>query len=108
MYETRQNELRWAVNKIITVEILGERFSFKTDETDVDPQRVVDYVVSVIDEIAHRLPENIRSTNKTAILVQAALDIARQFLICRQDQTRLMEIINRRTKRLAVLLKNLS
>lgn len=67
------------MEQIITVELLGEYFNFKVDsDSRIDAKEVTERLVSEVNEIASRFPLHAQKTNKLAILVSAALNIARQ------------------------------
>ncbi|MCF8025708.1 MAG: cell division protein ZapA [Desulfobacteraceae bacterium] len=67
------------MERIITIELLGEHFKFKVDhDSRVDTNEVVDRLVNEVNRAASGFPLHAQKANKLAIVVSAALNIARQ------------------------------
>ncbi len=67
------------MDTIITIELLDEQFKFKADEkSTVDPEDIAQYLIEEVRQVEARFPAYARKTNKLAILVTAALNIAKQ------------------------------
>ncbi|MFO7930256.1 MAG: cell division protein ZapA [Thermodesulfobacteriota bacterium] len=67
------------MEQIITIELLGEHFKFKVDpDSRIDAKEVTDRLIEEVNQAASRFPSHARKTNKLAIVVSAALNIARQ------------------------------
>lgn len=65
--------------QIITIELLGEFFKFKVDpDSKIDTNEVTERLVSEVNRAASRFPLHAQKSNKLAIVVSAALNIARQ------------------------------
>ncbi|MFP4573823.1 MAG: cell division protein ZapA [Desulfobacterales bacterium] len=67
------------MEQIITIELLGEHFKFRVDpDSSIDARQVADRLVSEVNQAASKFPVHAQKTNKMAIVVSAALNIARQ------------------------------
>lgn len=67
------------MEQIITIELLGEYFKFKVDpDSRINAGQVANRLVREVNQAASKFPEYARKTNKMAIVVSAALNIARQ------------------------------
>ena len=67
------------MDTIITIELLNEQFKFKADENStIDPEDIAQYLIEEVRQVEERFPVYARKTNKLAILVTAALNIAKQ------------------------------
>ncbi len=67
------------MEQIITIELLGESFNFKVDQDSrIDAKDVTAHLVGEVNQVASRFPLHAQKTNKLAIVVLAALNIAKQ------------------------------
>jgi len=67
------------LEEIITIEIFGERFSFKADIGLSDPVEVADFLSREIIKASETFPGKSSETNKFAVLLSAALNITSEF-----------------------------
>ncbi|MBS3756888.1 MAG: cell division protein ZapA [Desulfobacterales bacterium] len=68
------------MEQIITIELLGEAFNFKVDQDSrIDAKDVTAHLVGEVNQVASRFPLHAQKTNKLAIVVLAALNIAKQY-----------------------------
>lgn len=67
------------LEQIITIELLGEHFKFKVEQdSEIDAREVTQQLVREVNHVASRFPSHAQKTNKLAIVVMAALNIAKQ------------------------------
>jgi cell division protein ZapA (FtsZ GTPase activity inhibitor) len=63
------------LEQLLTIEVLGQPFTFKTDSNEADAYAVADYVVKAVDSIQVQNAHRAQSLDKRAILILAALNI---------------------------------
>ena len=94
---------------IITIELLDEQFKFKADENStVDPQDIALYLTEEIKQVEARFPAYARKTNKLAIVVTAALNIAKQNCELKSQNTRFLHTVSTRAEKLDRLIRSVT
>lgn len=94
------------VETIITIELLDELFKFKADEDSVvDPQDIAIYLTEEIKQVEARFPAYARKTNKLAIVVTAALNIAKYNCELKHQHQRFLTSMATRAERLDRLIR---
>ncbi len=88
------------VEKIITIELLGEQFKFRADDDRLDPNVIAEFLTQEVEEVESHFPEYSRKMNKLAIVVLAALNIAKQNIELRNDQIDFLRSVATRTAKL--------
>ena len=75
-----------SLEQIITIELLGEYFKFKAEENSrMNARQVADHLVHEVTQVASRFPAHAQKTNKLAIVVSAALNMAKQHMELQQE-----------------------
>lgn len=93
------------MEKIITIELLDEQFKFKADEnSSVDPQEIALYLAEEVKAVEARFPAYARKTNKLAIVVTAALNIAKHNSELRSHHQSFLNTVATRAERLERLI----
>ncbi|MFO7752537.1 MAG: cell division protein ZapA [Desulfobacteraceae bacterium] len=84
------------MDEIVTIELFGEKFSFKPDGSVEDPWDVADY----LKEYVHRAEEQFKykSSNKSklAILLVAAMDLTRELRELKKEHSILEDQVQTR------------
>lgn len=89
------------MEKIITIELLGEHFKFKADKgREVDAEEVGALLVNEVNAVASRFPAHAQKTNKLAIVVMAALNIAKRYMELSVHHGEFVESVSRRADRM--------
>ena len=96
------------MEQLITIELLGETFQFKVDESDVNPKEVADHLSAEIQAVSEEFPRHVLKTNKMAILVSAALNITKQYFELKTNHSALLADVTDRTLKLDDLLDKVS
>lgn len=82
------------LEQIITIELLGEYFKFRADQSSrLDAREVADYLVSEVNHVASRFPAHAQKTNKLAIVVLAALNVAKQHMELKMEHDEFLESV---------------
>ena len=92
------------MDEIVTIELFGEKFSFKPDGNVEDPWEVA----ALLKEYVHRAEEQFKykSSNKSklAILLVVAMDLTRELRELRKENSKLEDELN---KRISSLMKKI-
>jgi cell division protein ZapA (FtsZ GTPase activity inhibitor) len=88
------------LEQLITIDIFGQRYTFRADEHMIDPQSVADFLVAEVRKIETGQAEHIAETNRFVMLLQAALNISSQHLKMRQQLTAVSDRLYKKTERL--------
>ncbi len=92
---------------IITIELLDEQFKFKADENSaVDPREIALYLTEEIRQVETRFPAYARKTNKLAIVVTAALNIAKQNCELKNNHQHFLQSVATRAERLDRMIRS--
>ena len=88
------------LEKLITIDIFGQRYTFKADEGLIDPQSVADFLMEEVRKIETGQAQHIAETNRFVMLLQAALNISNRHLKMRQQLTAVSDRLSIKTERL--------
>jgi cell division protein ZapA (FtsZ GTPase activity inhibitor) len=86
------------LEQIITIELLGEYFKFRADkDSRMDAGEIAQYLVREVNQVASRFPVHSQKTNKLAIVVLAALNMAKQHMELQIEHNEFMQSIADKT-----------
>lgn len=89
------------MDNIITIELLDEQFKFRADENSgVDPWDIAQYLADEVRQVEAKFPAYARKSNKLAILVTAALNIAKYNAELKDRNKAVLETVARRAEKL--------
>ncbi len=88
------------MEQIISIDIFGQRYTFRADEGLIDPQSVADFLMEEVRKIENSQAEHITETNRFVMLLQAALNISSRHLKMRQQLTAVSDRLSLKTERL--------
>ncbi len=89
------------LEQIITIELLGEYFKFRADEDSrMDAREVAAYLVKEVNQVASRFPLHSQKTNKLAIVVLAALNMAKEHMELQIQYDEFMQSVADRASRM--------
>ncbi len=90
-----------AVTNIITIELLGEAFKFRAEENStLEPSEIAAYLMEEVQRAESGFPVHSRKSNKMAIMVMAALNIAKKHIELLDDHTDFLQTVSTRAARL--------
>jgi cell division protein ZapA (FtsZ GTPase activity inhibitor) len=93
------------LEQLLTIEVLGQPFTFKTDSNEADAYAVADYVVKAVDSIQVQNAHRAQSLDKRAILILAALNIANDYFDLHKKYQQLLQDINHRSANMIQVLE---
>lgn len=92
------------MEKIITIDLLGEEFKFRADDDDGAPEMTADFLMKELKAVESGFPAHVKKTNKLAMIVLAALNIARQNIELKKGQQQFLASVAGRTNRIEQLI----
>lgn len=94
------------MDQVLTIEILGQPFTIKTDSDVSDAGAVANYVVESVDRARKQCAQKTLAPDKRAILILAALNITNDYFDLKKKHQRLLQDINQRSAHLLHLLES--
>ena len=88
------------MEQMITIEILGQRYTFKADDGLVDPQNVAHFLMEEVRKLETGQADQTADTNRFVMLLQAALNICSDHLKLKQQLAAVSDRISLKTDRL--------
>ena len=88
------------MEQMITIEILGQRYTFKADDGLVDPQNVAHFLMEEVRKLETGQADQTADTNRFVMLLQAALNISSDHLKLKQQLAAVSDRISLKTERL--------
>ncbi|MBT4365693.1 MAG: cell division protein ZapA [Desulfobacterales bacterium] len=85
------------MEEIVTIELLGQQFSFKTDEDVSDVNEIRDLLINEVNAIEKSQPEESLTKSKVTIMTIAALNIANEYVKMKGNYTDLQKKISKRS-----------
>lgn len=93
------------MDQLLTIEVLGQPFTFKTDSDKTDAKAVADYVVQAVNSINAQGTQKAQLLDKRAILILAALNIANDYFTLHKKYQQLLQDIDQRSANLIQVLE---
>jgi cell division protein ZapA (FtsZ GTPase activity inhibitor) len=88
------------LDQLITIEVLGQAFSFKTDSDVSVARAVADFVTQTVNQIASQCAHKAPTPDKRAILILTALHIASEYFDLKKQHQELLHDVNQRSENL--------
>ena len=85
------------MEEIVTIELLGQQFSFKTDEDVSDVNEIKDLLINEVNAIEKKQPDESLTKSKVTIMTIAALNIANEYVKMKDNYTGLLKKISERS-----------
>jgi cell division protein ZapA (FtsZ GTPase activity inhibitor) len=93
------------LDQLLTIEVLGQPFTFKTDSNEADAKAVADYVVNAVNSIHVQGSSKAQSLDKRTIFILAALNIANDYFVLNKKHQELLQNLYRRSEKLIDVLE---
>ena len=93
------------MEKIITIELLGETFKFKADENRKNLEEILSHLTQEVRKVEEQFPVHALKTNKLAIVVMAALNISKQFVALTNNHSDFLNSVSSRTSKLGEMMR---
>jgi cell division protein ZapA len=88
------------LEQVLTIEILGQPFTFKTDSDASNAKAVADFVIKSVDQARKQCAQSTLSPDKGAILTLTALNIANEYFDLKNKHQQLLQDIGQRSTNL--------
>lgn len=88
------------MEQVLTIEILGQPFTFKTDSDASNAKAVADFVINSVDQARKQCAQSTLSPDKGAILTLTALNIANEYFDLKNKHQQLLQNISQRSTNL--------
>jgi len=88
------------LDQVLTIDVLGQPFTFKTDSNVSDAKAVADYVIRSVDQAKTQCSHKTLSPDKGAILILTALNITNEFFDLKKKHQQLLHDIEQRSANL--------
>ena len=85
------------MDQLLTIEVLGQPFTFKTDSDESDARAVADFVAKSVDQVRLQCAHQVPTPDKRAILILAALNIASEYFDLKRKYEQVLDDINQRS-----------
>jgi cell division protein ZapA (FtsZ GTPase activity inhibitor) len=94
------------LDQVLTIDVLGQPFTFAADANVYDAKAVADYLIKSVDQARAQCAQKTSFPDKGAILVLTALNITGEFLELKKKYDQLLHDINQRSANLLHTLEN--
>lgn len=88
------------MEQLITIEILGQHYTFKADDGLMDPQNVAHFLMEEVRKLETGQADQTADTSRFVMLLQAALNISSDHLKLKQQLAAVSDRISLKTERL--------
>ena len=88
------------MDQLLTIEVLGQPFTFKTDSNESEARAVADFVVKSADQVKLQCAHQVPAPDKRAILILTALNIASEYFDLKRKHQEVLDDINQRSAHL--------
>jgi len=91
--------------QLITIELFGEKFNFKADESNIKAEEITGYLLGEVEKVKTQLPAHITNSNKLAVLVLTSLNISKQYVELLHKHLKFANSVSSRTARIGAMIK---
>lgn len=91
------------MEQLVKIELFGQRYTFKTESEVIQAKEVADFLV---DEVAKIESRESGGSNKLTILILAALNIAKENIELKRNQSNFLQIISKKSAALLRILND--
>jgi len=88
------------VENFVTIEILGQPFTFKTESELSEARAVADYLKSQVNRIEDQIIKHSPGINKRTVLLLTALNITGEYFALKKKHEDLVKVVSERSRRL--------
>lgn len=88
------------MDQLLTIEILGQPFTFKTDSDPSDAKAMADFVVNSVHKASAEFSGKTQITDNRAILLLAALNIANEYFDLKKKHQQMLTDLGQRSEKL--------
>jgi len=88
------------LEQLVTIELFGHPFTFKAEKDVEKAKEVADFLVQEVAKVENQMSNKSSTISKQAILILTALNIANEYMQCKQQHTDLLEAVSDRASNL--------
>ena len=88
------------MDQLVTVEILGQPFTFKTDSDIAEAREMADFVAKSVHKAANQFADKPQPADNRSVLVLAALNIANEYFDLKKQYQQTLSDLGRRSEKL--------
>ena len=88
------------MEQVVKIELLGETFKFKSEETRSDLKEILSHLVKELRKVESQFPDHALKTNKLAIMVMTALNISKQYVELARSHSDLKNNVSSRVSKI--------
>ena len=85
------------MDQLLTIEVLGQPFTFKTDSNESEARAVAEFVTQSADQVKLQCAHQVPTPDKRAILILTALNIASEYFDLKRKHQEMLDDINQRS-----------
>ena len=85
------------MDQLLTIEVLGQPFTFKTDSMESEARAVADFVAKSVEQVRLQCAHQVQTPDKRAILILTALNIASEYFDLKKRYQDTLDDINQRS-----------
>ena len=88
------------MDQLLTIEILGQPFTFKTDSDIAEARQMADFMVKSVEKAKAEFIKNNQPSDNRAILILAALNITDEYFDLRKKHQQLVSDLSQRSEKM--------
>lgn len=88
------------MDQLLTIEILGQPFTFKTDSDIAEARQMADFMVKSVETAKAEFIKNNQPSDNRAILILAALNITNEYFDLRKKHQQLVSDLSQRSEKM--------
>ena len=85
------------MDQLLTIEVLGQPFTFKADSMESEARAVADFVSKSVEQVRLQCAHQVQAPDKRAILILTALNIASEYFDLKKKYQDMLDDINQRS-----------
>lgn len=88
------------MDQLVTIDVLGQPFSFKTDSDIAEARAIADYLAATVGQVKTQCGNQAPTPDKRAILLLAALNITSEYFELKKRHRELLDHLDQRSAHL--------
>jgi cell division protein ZapA (FtsZ GTPase activity inhibitor) len=88
------------LDDVLTIELFGHPFTFKTEAELSEAKEVADFLVQEVNKVEDQLVDKAANVTKRAILILAALNITNEYFEFKKDHQQLLQLLSEKSQHL--------
>jgi cell division protein ZapA len=88
------------LDQLLTIDVLGQPFSFHTDSDMSEARAIADYLAESVSQVKEQCGNRVPTPDKRAILILAALNITSEYFNLKKAHRELLKEIGQRSEHL--------